>query len=356
MALLAFLVAAGVACADVDDSTDAGVREDALGNVADGAVVNPLGCSFEQDLDLDAQLADLLILLDRSGSMDTAFGAGTRFQAVAAVLEEVVEAFAPHVRFGYQELPGRQGCAEQASATCCASPPTVGITADTAAAVIRAVGAAGPMDGNTPTAAALHAAAGYYGALADGIDHRYVLLATDGAPTCTLAGALGSGATPADPACADALAEVAALVSASVRVIVLGVGPELEDDTTGKAACLDALAHAGGAAASPGSPGYYRATDPEQLQIAIEQIFGGLARPSCELRFPSAVDESKPVALYLDGQQIPRTSGDGWRLDTSETPPIARITGIYCDAIQAYRVKHIDVQYGCPVCAPGLEC
>jgi hypothetical protein len=356
MARLLFLVASGLACADVDDRTDAGVRQDAHGNAADGGVTKPLGCSFTQEVALVAQPADLLILLDRSASMDTAFGSGTRFQAVASVLEEVVTAFAAHVRFGYQELPGRQGCAGQTGASCCASPPTVGIGEDSAAAVVQAINAAGPMDGNTPTAAALRAAASYYGALLDGIDHRYVLLATDGAPTCTLTGALGRGATPADTACADALTEVAALVSAGVRVIVLGVGPDLADDATGKAACLDALAQSGGAAASPGSPGYYQASDPEQLQIAIAQIFGGLSRPSCVLRFPTGVDETKPVALYLDGQQIPRTSGDGWRLDTSENPPTARITGIYCDAIQSYQVKIIEAQFGCPVCAAGLEC
>ena len=360
MARLVLLVTSGLACAaaDPDDTSDAGIRQDALGAGQDGGVPNPLACSVTETVPLVPQPADVLILLDRSGSMDTAFGSGTRYQAVAAVLADVVTAFAAHVRFGYQELPGRQGCAGQASATCCASPPTVGVATDSAAAVVAAIGAAAPMDGSTPTAAALGAAASYYAALADGIENRYVLLATDGAPDCTLAGALSGGSTPADPACADALAEVAALVASSVRVIVLGVGPELADDTTGEAACLDALAHSGGAAASPGSPGYYPASDPEELQIAIEQIFGGVTRPSCVLRFPSPVDETKPVALFLDGQQIPRTSGDGWRLDTSQIPPLARVTGIYCDAIQNFQVETIEARFGCPPspCIDILQC
>jgi hypothetical protein len=354
--LLALVVAGGFACAGVDDATDGGGRQDAVALVPDGGPTNSLGCSFKATVPLVPQPADLLVLLDRSGSMDTAFGSGTRLQAVASELTDVVTAFAEHVRFGYQELPGRQGCSGQAGAGCCASAPTVGVAADNVAAVVAAIAAASPVDGNTPTAAALRAADGYYDALADGIDNRYVLLATDGAPNCTLAGDLSAGNPSNVGACADALAEVAALVSAGVRVIVLGVGPDLAADTTGEATCLDALAHAGGAAASPGSPGYYSASDPVELQLAIEQIFGGITRPSCVLPFRSGVVDTTAVALYLDGQQIPRTSQNGWRLDTSVTPPVARVTGVYCDEIQAFQVKTIEARFGCPPCIDILEC
>jgi len=348
--LLAYIVAGSLVCAEVDDTTDGGGRRDAVAHVPDGGATSSLGCSIKSTVALVPQPADLLILLDRSGSMDTAFGSGTRQQAVASELTDVVTAFAAHVRFGYQELPGRQGCSGQAVAGCCASAPTVGVAADNAAAVVAAIAAASPVDGNTPTAAALRAADGYYDALADGIENRYVLLATDGAPNCTLAGDLSAGDTSNVGACADALAEVAALVSAGVRVIVLGVGPDLAADTTGVAACLDALAHAGGAAASPGSPGYYSANDPVELQLAVEQIFGGVTRPSCVLPFKTEPLDNSAVALYLDGQQIPRTSGDGWRLDTSVSPPVARVTGVYCDEIQAFQVKTIEARFGCTPC------
>ena len=352
--LLASLWMGGLACAEVDELPDARGRDDALAGSLDGGPASALGCAVKETVALLPQPADILILLDRSGSMDTAFGSGTRYQAVAASLAEVATTYGKHVRFGYQELPGRQGCSGLPA--CCASPPTVAVADDNAAAVVAAINAAGPMDGSTPTAAALLAAAGYYVGLADGIENRYVLLATDGAPNCTLAGTLASSSSPETGACADALAQVAALVAAGVRVIVLGVGPELSATTTGEGACLDALAHAGGAAASPGSPGYYPASAPEQLQLAIEQIFGGVTRPSCVLRFQTDVVDTSLVAVYLDGQQIPRTSQNGWRLDTSQNPPLARVTGVYCDAIQSFQVKTIEARYGCPPCIDSGEC
>lgn len=340
---LAFPLAAVLACAGVEEGVRPDAARDSAPGVPDGGGNSALACSITETVQLEPQPADVLLLLDRSGSMDMAFGSGTRYQAVALVLAEVVSAHAGFVRFGYQEFPGRQGCDGQALLACCASPPTVGVAADQAGPVLSALAGAGPMEGSTPTAAALRAAYHYYDQLYDGIDNRYVLLATDGAPDCTLAGALSK-----EGACAEAMAEVAALVAAGVRVIVLGVGADRGVDPTGETACLDALAHAGGAAASPGSPGYYTATEVDELNVAIERIFGGVRRSSCELRFPIDLEDTSAVALYLDGQQIPRTSLDGWRLDLAQSPPVARVTGAYCEAIQTFQIKTIEVRFGCP--------
>lgn len=355
---LALVLVGGLACAsvDIDDRGDAAVKHDATDAARDDSAPNGPGCSAQEALQLDPVPADVLILLDRSGSMDTAFASGTRYQAVASLLSDVATTYAGQVRFGYQEMPGRQGCDGQAIAMCCASPPTVGVAEDNAAAVVAAIAAAAPMEGGTPTAAALQASLRYYDALVDGVENRYVLLATDGEPNCTLTGVLSSGNTPDASACADALTEIAALVANGVRVIVLGVGPDLADDATGSAACLDAMAHAGGAAASPGSPGYFAASDAEQLKLAIEQIFGGVARPSCLLRFHTAVEDTSSVGVFLDGQRIPRTAVNGWRLDTSQDPPLVRITGAYCEAIQEFQVKTVEARYGCQICIDVTEC
>jgi hypothetical protein len=342
------LLATLLSCAGVDE----GVLPDGGGDVATGGPDRPdssaLGCSITQTVELKAQPADVLLLLDRSGSMEMAFGSGTRYQAVSAALGEVVSAHAQHVRFGYQEFPSRQGCAGPSLLSCCVLPPTVGVGTDQIALVLAAIAGAGPPDGNSPTAAALRAARAYYEQHSDGIENRYVLLATDGAPDCTLDGTLSDGGVLPGGACADAVAEVVALVSAGVRVIVLGVGADSGVDPTGATDCLDALAHAGGAAVSPGSPGFYSATDVGELNVAVEQIFGGVARASCGLRFPTDLEDTSAVALYLDGQQIPRTSLNGWRLDVTQSPPVARVTGIYCDAIQTFQIDTIEVRFGCP--------
>ena len=347
--LLALLVAGGIACADVDDM---------VGRGADTGAPDPIECVDPGFEPLAFRPADVLVLLDRSGSMDTAYGSSTRYQSVATRLSDLVATYSAHVRFGYQEMPGRQGCDGQLVSGCCASPPLVGIADDNALAVTAALASAQPMDGNTPTAASLQAALAYYETLADGIDNRFVLLATDGAPNCTLAGALSSNAVSNATAagCADALSEVSAMVALGVRVIVLVVGPELADDASGDSACLDALAHAGGAAVSPGSPGFLVASDPQQLQMVIEQTFGGLTRPPCSVHFRDKPDDIANIDVFLDGKRIPKSLVDGWQIDSPTNPRGVIITGTYCQQIQTFQVTQVEAHYRCTPCVEGQEC
>lgn len=225
-------------------------------------------------------------------------------------------------------------------------------------AVTAAIASALPMDGSTPTAASLHMARDYYATLVDGIDNRYVLLVTDDAPNCTLAGGLSSGdaSDATSTACVDALAEVTAMVALGVRVIVLGVGPGDSDDASGDNACLDALAHAGGVAASPGYPGFFTLDDPQQLHLVIEQLFGGTTRPSCSVRFPDKLASTSNIGVYLDGIPIPRGQVDGWQLDSSTSPQAVLITGVYCDQIQEFQVAQVEVGYFCTPCVEGQTC
>lgn len=344
----AVLIGAGPGCARIDDAVDGAPpppRDAGIGIVFDLSSESQ-GCVAQWTASLTPRPADLLILFDRSDSMNMAFGSGSRYQALSGLLSDVVNRYQSRVRFGYEEMPGRGPCEGQPDA-CCASSPSVPLALDNAPALVAAFAQAAPVAGSTPTAAALLQARSYYDALDDGIDNRYVLLATDGVPSCTLAGALAAGADSSSGACLDALAEVQGLVTVGVKVIVLAVGEDAaaSSDQTG---CLDLLAHAGGAALSPGSPGYYSASDPDLLQSAIAQIFGAVGRPSCVLDM-SAVDNPTLAAVYLDGQEIPvvPAPGDGWHWESSSSHYSIRITGAYCEEIQDYRVSSYEVKYGC---------
>ena len=353
-ALASILVALAVAssCAGVDDVVvDAAVATDAQDAAKpDTADVRPPGCWDDPplDQDFDPRRADVLIVLDRSGSMETAFGSGTRYQAISAALSSVVQTYASHVRFGFQEMPGRQGCASTSLAGCCVSPPLLPVADGNAEAIVGALAAAGPLDGNTPTAGALRAARDYYQGLDDGVDNRYVLLATDGVPNCDIVGALAPSVASNDSsgACADAVAEVDALVGLGIRVIVLAMGQGLADDISGSTACLDALAHAGGAAASPGSPGFYATSDPADLAFAIEQIFGGVTRPSCRIQLTQMPDHYSVLDedVFLDGQEIDHSN---WVWDASQKPPTVVILGSDCERIQHFQVSRITVKFVC---------
>jgi len=50
---------------------------------------------------------------------------------------------------------------------------------------------------------------------------------------------------------------------------------------------------------------YYSAASSESLQLTLEQIFGGVEKTSCFLELDLPPGSNEPVAVYLDGQQIP---------------------------------------------------
>src|SRR5687768_13866381 len=132
----------------------------------------------EVEIAVDETVVNVLILLDRSGSMyeDDGFGNVTdRWTPAVAAIETVTEEFAEGVRFGLMRFGSGEMC----------DPGTVD--------VVPALGTAEPIagalagdpaevtGGSTPTATALAVAGD---ALADLPGANYVLLITDGAPNC----------------------------------------------------------------------------------------------------------------------------------------------------------------------------
>lgn len=354
--VLAGLVYADGGCAGIDHVNHAGDASTPTGpdvatilldaRLSDGQLCTELGV-----MRIDPRAADVLILLDRSSSMEAAFGAGSRYQAVAGVLSDLVTAYQNHVRFGYMEMPGRQGCDGQAEG-CCVSPPRVELGLGNAAAITSALADAAPLGGgSTPMAAALLAARGYFDGLGYSGADRYVLLATDGAPGCTVSGTLSKGSAASLSACADAKTQVDALVLVGVKVMVLALGSnpasDADSDTPG-GACLDLLARAGGAPSSKDGPSYYSAADPGTLSLAIQRIFGALSQPSCFLWLPTVPgDPGKPaVGVYLDGQAIPQSDENGWTWGNSAGE--IEITGAYCKQIQQFQVSGFEARYTCP--------
>jgi hypothetical protein len=314
---------------------------------------------------LNAKDVDLLIVLDASDSMGVGFGSGTRYSVLANLLSNLVDAYQSRIRFGLAQFPGPDAlCSDQTVAGCCAGRPSVEVALGDSAAMQGVLNNSPLLAGNSPTASALGRALEYYSGLSDGVVDRYVLLATDGLPSCTLSGQLSSnppvnadGGFPS--ACQDAVAQVQALWSQGINVLVLSVGAELTDDPAGPPDCLDQMAQAGGMPKSPPGPGYYSAASPESLQTTIEYIFGGLERFSCRFALGSAPTSPAEVSVELDGQKMPRDQNheDGWDFDPPGVMGSIRVFGQYCDQIQHFRYSAIVVSYICPPqCAGEIGC
>ncbi len=367
-ALFVLLLANAAACAQDGDN---GARGD--GGVdrprATDAPIGPLmpECTTPTDaaVNLNASVVDVLIVFDGSESMGIGFGSGTRYSVVADVLSQLVDDYQGRIRFGFAQFPGSDAlCSDQTVAGCCAGTPTVRVAPNNGVAVKEAIENVLPLAGNTPTALALRNAHDYYAGFIDYVDQRYVLLATDGLPSCTLSGALssnqpGNGSGSASDACQDAVAQVQTLVGDNIKVLVLAVGAELTDDPAGPPNCLDQMAQEGGMPQSTAGRGYYSAASPESLQVTLEHIFGGVERTSCLLELDPAPPSPTLVAVYLDGEQIPRNPDNGWDFDPAadaEFTSRVRIVGQYCDRIQQFRYSRIEAKFGCPACVDPSTC
>lgn len=313
---------------------------------------------------------NMLVVLDRSGSMSFNFDASTaRWPATKASLTSALSAVQNDIAFGLQLFPSGDGCVMPGAS----DPLTVPLAAGTESvpAITTALDAATP-GGGTPTAAALGRALSYFaGAELEG--ERYVLLVTDGGPGCNSALSCDTStcmvhmegrcdvAKPeaccstncCDPKaelgtqlnCLDdtaTLGQIQALRTAGISTFVVGIpGSETFADY------LDAFAVAGGVPNAAGPTSYFAVDAPAALTTVLSSITKSLVT-TCRLQLASVPPALDQLNVKVEGEIIPRGGVDGWDLDQTTDPPTVVIQGASCARIESMGVKSVEVVYGCP--------
>ncbi len=142
-----------------------------------------------QKFDVERKPAEILLLLDRSKSMiedTTSDGVTLKWNAVLPALKQVIKDTDAAVSWGLKTFP------EGAGSECVAGSVTNGVVVPVApmnaAAVVAALNdtsnqATQPQGNGTPTGDAITAAYTYLSKLTS-TNPKYILLATDGAPSC----------------------------------------------------------------------------------------------------------------------------------------------------------------------------
>jgi hypothetical protein len=314
-------------------------------------------------LGFEMRPADILVVFDRSDSMRSAFGTGTRFSIQAALLKDLISTYDNRIRFGYLPFPFRSGCGGSSAVACCVGPPQVGVAIGNAAAIGMAIDDGAPVNGQTPTAAALAQAGAYFSGLNDGITNRYVLLSTDGHPSCSIDAGLAEnvivdGKWVRGP-CADALVQVEALNKAGIRVVVLGIGTGLDIGEAGAPSCLEELARRGGLPRpAVAGPSFFPATNPAELERTLQTIFGAVTQPSCVLRLVEKPPDTERVAVFFDGKQVPRDALRlaGWEWLEGGVGTAIQVYGEYCRLVDRLQVAEIEVRHGCAPCTDLALC
>jgi len=277
---------------------------------------------------------DLLLVFDRSGSMQEDPATGNNCmpqatcpskwnQAKAAVTQAVMSSEAT-IRWGLKFFSSTgNNCTVNAGAQ-------VPIALNNANAITMALNNAAP-GGSTPTTLAVTRGGDYLMTL-NTPNPRFLVLVTDGQPTC--AGGNGNGADDA-----AAIAAVAAQAARGYGTFVVGLATTnvpMADTTL-------SMMSTNGMHPRAGTPNYYPANDTAQLVAALNSI--GTQVTSCTFTLDTVPPNPANVRVEGDGRVIPPNDVNGWVYE----PGMRSITlkGTYCDDVLNMTTQNVVVLFGC---------
>ena len=343
------------------------------------------------------QEVQLLLLIDKSGSMDDKSGfTESKWATMREALQESLTEARAEINVGLSLYPfpknpltgiSKDQCSQQGN--CCEMPSSsepnipVGKGEDTVPLILDEFVKVRP-GGGTPTSAALDQAYDYFvnGSGKDLKGDRYVVLATDGGPNCNedldcessgctlnieerneceadggtncCVGSGGKLACLDDKASQDAIAR---LHSAGIDTFVIGVpGSELYADV------LDDLAVEGGRPL--GGVRKYFQVDAQGGVEGLSSVFRRITEDlvtSCDIQLQEEPSSLQEVNVAVDCEVIPQNAEDGaggaggesaegeknWLVDADTSPPTIRLQGGLCERVQE-GVDRVDVILGCP--------
>jgi hypothetical protein len=299
-------------------------------------------CGLQQ-YGLQALPPDLLIVLDRSGSMVNGYDdvnctdpmamqpCMPKWPDMVKGINMVVGTTTATIRWGLKYFPD-----DDVMGSCNVGPGVAVAPAANSGTMVNTLLAAAAPDpgGSTPTAAGVMSGAAYLMTLTDP-NPKYILLATDGLPKC------GARRTGAD---AGATAAVMAAAMAGIPVYVVGIG-----NVATAVATLNAMADAGGRprmSTTDPATHYYPVASTGDLVSILTAIGSQIA--SCTFVLGKAPPDPTNIAVYGDGTRLLKdpTHTMGWDYGAGMTS--VELFGTTCDAVKAKTIKTVQAVFGCP--------
>jgi von Willebrand factor type A domain len=284
--------------------------------------------------DLKKVPPDVLIVLDRSGSMGDAVPMGTcaappcsKWTEVSNAVKKVVTATDTAIRWGIKFFP-------EDTVHCQVGPGVAVPIGDmTGAAIGTAIDAQLPQGAGTPTQVAMMTATTFVAGLQEP-NAKYILLATDGEPNCNP----GPGGNAA--AGAGTVAAVAAAAAMGIPVFVVGIA------TSGPADAVLSMVAIAGKRPRAGMPPYYPVANGDDLVAALGTIGGQIA--SCTFGFGEMPPDPDNIEVTAGGVKIPKdpAHASGWDYGTGQMSIV--LYGSYCDKAKDKTLPEIQAIFGCP--------
>ncbi|MBN2191790.1 MAG: VWA domain-containing protein [Polyangiaceae bacterium] len=322
----------------------------------------------------DYRKPNIMLVVDKSGSMDLGFGSPesepSRWEALDEALNAALEDVADDMNFGMILYPYNEDSSVEVTCEVPEGSAAVVVEMQEARTAVNAITGAlrgTAPGGGTPTAEALRRAYEYFtnGDGASLVGEKYVLLATDGGPNCNstlscpeatctvnMDGLCPSGnccetatGAPRGEGCLDndeVTDEIERLKIANIPTFVVGLpGTDIYYEY------LDEFAVAGGRGKGS-SPEYYAVSGDEGV-TGLTQTFRDISTQlvkTCVLPLELAPSDMGKINVFIDCDPVPQYGDDtGWeiRLDPLEI----EITGDDCDYILNEGAERVDVLYGC---------
>lgn len=301
----------------VPNDTGGSCTEDAHCPVRERCIGGYCGCAGGE-FAAEAVEPNVLIVLDKSGSMRDAVGGASKWNIALQAVEGLLAEYGERVRFGLVLYPDGNRCA--------AGRVHVDVGAGTEVDILDVLANFNP-DGSTPTGATMEAVRTYAG-LQDASRQNYVLLLTDGDERCN-----GNGE-----------AAVAALrgQEPEVKTFVVGFGGGVD------ARELEAMAIAGGTEL-PGATKYYQADDAASLEAAFADIGGAVLSCSYEVQDAGLSLTAKDIHVYFDGEAVDHDPGHGGGWDYVASSGRITFFGEACSKLRAGEVTDLVIVHGCPI-------
>jgi hypothetical protein len=280
--------------------------------------------------------ADILLVLDRSGSMDYSTAADSncngrttgctaRWPALTSAVNSTLTATAGSINWGLKLFSTSGNACEVSGGV------EVDVSATSVAAIEAKIGSTTP-GGDTPTAQAIDAAVAYLKTVQD-TNSKYILLATDGEPNCGSGSSRGS-TTSNVPGTENS---ITAAKNAGFPVYVIGIGPSVGN--------LDNFALKGGTNKS------FPATSAQALTDAFASISKSVA--TCTFTSTSPPSDPSNVAVYLNKNLVNQDPANGWSFGANNQTIV--LNGTSCDTIMSSSgTASVQILFGCAGISPPV--
>ena len=277
---------------------------------------------------------DLLIVLDRSGSMDEdstgasckgGCGANSKWTQMTTAINQVVSSTQAKVRWGlklFASTGGSGACTVDGNAEVPVGPMN-------ASAIAAAIASTMP-GSSTPTRAAETQAATYLTGVTEP-NPKYILLATDGLPNCKA----GGGASDKDDTAA--IAAVATVAGMGIPTFVIGIATNGTADGT-----LNMMAVNGGHPRAA-TPAYYPVATTSDLTAALMEIQSMVALP-CQFQLGGVPSNLAGVSVLVGGQVVPMSD---WTYGPGNRSIVFPDSGSLCASLKSGAAKDVKINLPC---------